>query len=221
MKQFLKQLVPDFYLDYLHRKRVETVEKTSLLSWRKNIYNDWLKSGKPSPPPHAVKQYVIEQYRSKYDVSTLIETGTFRGDMINSQKVFFKNIYSIELDQTLHNEAKRKFQYFRNIHLIQGDSGKEIFKLISQISEKSIFWLDGHYSGMDTALGDVECPVLGEIDGVFSGSIKNHVLLIDDARCFTGNNSYPTIEELFNYVLKYNSKYKMEVDCDVIRFVAE
>jgi hypothetical protein len=220
MKQFLKQLVPSFYLDYLHRKRVETAERTSLLNWRQIVYNDWLKSGKPLPPPHAVKQVVIEKYRSEYNINTLIETGTFRGDMINAQKVFFNKIYSIELDPTLHNEAKRKFQYFRNIHLIQGDSGKEIFKLISQIDEKSIFWLDGHYSGMDTALGDVECPVLGEIDGIFSGSIKNHVLLIDDARCFTGNNSYPTIEELHNYVIKYNSKYKMEVDCDVIRFVA-
>jgi len=52
----------------------------------------------------------------------------------------------------------------------------------------------------------------------FSGKIKNHILLIDDARCFVGENSYPTIEELRAYVLKYNNLYKMTVDCDIIRF---
>lgn len=221
MIDFLKQFIPTFYLDFLHRKRIENLEEKSLLNWRQISYNDWLNSGKPTPPPHAVKQFVIDKYRIKHNISTLVETGTFRGEMINSQKVFFNNIYSIELDQKLHNEAKNNFKYYRHIHLIQGDSGKEIFNLIKKIDEKCIFWLDGHFSGMDTALGDLECPILGEIDGIFSGSIKNHILLIDDARCFTGNNSYPTIEELNAYVLKHNSKYKMEVDCDIIRFVVE
>jgi hypothetical protein len=84
-----------------------------------------------------------------------------------------------------------------------------------------LFWLDGHYSGGYTAKGSLECPILGEIDGVFSGEIQNHIILIDDARCFVGENSYPTKEDLYSYVLKYNKNYKMSVDCDIIRFEVE
>ncbi len=219
MKQIFKKIIPNILLDYLHWSRVSLNEKDIFINWRQKKYDEWIENGRVLPPPHAVKQYVINNYRVKYNIKSLIETGTFRGEMIESQKVFFDEIYSIELDKTLHDKAKNTFKYFRNIKLIHGDSGEIIFKIISKIKKKSIFWLDGHYSGMDTALGDVECPILKELDGVFSGKIKNHILLIDDARCFTGNNSYPTIDELYNYVLKYNKEYKMEVDCDIIRFI--
>jgi hypothetical protein len=84
------------------------------------------------------------------------------------------------------------------------------------LTTRSIFWLDGHYSGEGTALGAKECPIFAEIDGVFSSAIKNHILLVDDERCFTGSNSYPTKEELLKYVHKYNPNYKLKLMDDVI-----
>jgi len=137
---------------------------------------------------------------------------------LKHKKRDFDKVYSIELDSKLFNEATKRFKYDRNVHLVHGDSGAKIFDIIHELDAQSIFWLDGHYSGGYTAKGFLDCPILGEIDGVFSGKIKNHILLIDDARCFVGENSYPTIEELRAYVLKYNNLYKMTVDCDIIRF---
>lgn len=218
LKQIFKQLIPNFYLDYIHRLRIDQQIVDNYNGWRNLVWDRWVKEGEQLPPPHAVKQKVIADYQKKYNTKILVETGTLHGDMIEAQKRNFESVYSIELDQKLYNEAIERFKYDRKVHLILGDSGKKIFDIINSISTRAVFWLDGHYSGTYTALGDVECPIYGEIDGVFSGKIKDHILLVDDARCFVGENSYPTVEELYNYIKKYNPNYKMSVFVDILRF---
>ena len=138
--------------------------------------------------------------------------------MIEAQKLFFNQLYSIELDKKLFKDAVNRFRYDRKIQIINGDSGKVMYELIKKINKRAIFWLDGHYSGTYTALGDLECPIYEELKAIFTSKIKNHIIIIDDARCFTGNNSYPSVLELKDFVLKYNSNYKMIIDTDSIRF---
>jgi hypothetical protein len=218
LKKIFKSLVPDFYLDHLHKQKIDKQIIFNYENWRDTCRNEWVKKGSPLPPPHAVKQKVISEYQKKHKCKILVETGTFHGEMIEAQKRSFEKIYSIELDDKLHSEASKRFIYDRNIHLIKGDSAVQLFEVIKKINEKSIFWLDGHYSGSYTALGNLECPIHGEIDGIFSGYIKNHIILVDDARCFVDENSYPTKEKLFNQIKNYNPEYKMSVEEDIIRF---
>ncbi|NMC95878.1 MAG: FkbM family methyltransferase, partial [Deltaproteobacteria bacterium] len=45
----------------------------------------------------------------------------------------------------------------------------------------------------------------------------DHVILIDDAREFTGNNNYPTLEELRQILKNSRREWQMTVDADVIR----
>jgi hypothetical protein len=217
MKYLIKKIVPKFYLDYKHRQLVDFQELKNFKVWREKVWDNWIKEGNPIPPPHAVKQKIISDYKLKYNINNLIETGTLHGEMIEALKREFKTLFSIELDLKLFNEAKSRFKYDRNVNIVHGDSGLKIFDVIKLIDTKSIFWLDGHYSGTYTALGDLECPIFGEIDGIFSGKIKDHIILIDDARCFNGHNSYPAKEDLLDYIHKYNKNYKMSVDCDIIR----
>ena len=218
MKSLIKRFLPDFYLDYQHKKRIDSYEIQNYKDRRSKIWNTWNKDGRPLPPPHEIKQVVIDEFQKKYNVSILVETGTYMGDMVEAQKRVFDKVYSIELDDKLYREAVKRFRYDRNITIKQGDSGTKIFEIVKEIEKRALFWLDGHYSGGITAKGSKDCPILEEIDGVFSGKIKNHILLVDDARCFVGENSYPTKEALYDYVLKHNKNYKMSVDCDIIRF---
>ncbi len=80
-----------------------------------------------------------------------------------------------------------------------------------------MFWLDGHYSAGFTAKGELETPILAELETILQNNL-NHIILIDDARCFTGNNDYPTKEYLKTYVLGKQKNYKMDVIDDIIRF---
>ena len=59
----------------------------------------------------------------------------------------------------------------------------------------SLFWLDAHFSGGNTALGKTPCPLLEELDIILATGEK-HYLLIDDARCFGALGGFPTLEEI-------------------------
>lgn len=178
----------------------------------------WKLAGKPIPIPHELKQLAIKKYKSIYGCTILVETGTFRGDMVAAQRKNFNHIYSIELSEKLWADAVTRFKDFDTITILQGDSGKELKNIIFLLQQPAIFWLDGHYSAGETAKGEKECPIFEELDCILINNQYKHVLLIDDARCFNGQGDYPTIENLTAYVKSKNNKYEVEVKNDIIRY---
>lgn len=203
----MKPLLPQFLKNILKKRR----EKKWLQKWNE--------SGCPVPPPHIVKQMTIREYQEKYRYLILVESGTYLGDMVEAQKKRFKKIYSIELGVDLYDKAKKRFKKKKNITIMQGDSGKVLPKILAEINEPAIFWLDGHYSAGITARGDKDCPIFEELEAIFKSKKFNHVLLIDDARCFTGIGDYPSIDKLTEFIKRKNEKYQIEVINDIIRCV--
>ncbi|MEP7277042.1 MAG: hypothetical protein ABI813_00225 [Bacteroidota bacterium] len=184
----------------------------------KRQFKQWEAMGRPAPPPHIVKQMTIRDYQQQYGYGILVETGTFRGDMVEAQKRNFKSVISIELDMQLFKKAKHTFRKDLNVKILQGDSGKVLLPVAQQLSEPAIFWLDGHYSSGVTAKGSTECPIFDELDCIFNAAPMEHVLLIDDARDFNGQGDYPTIARLTNHVKNRNNKYQVRVENDIIRY---
>jgi hypothetical protein len=181
------------------------------------ILNEWKSKNCPAPPPHIVKQMTIQQYQIQFKYKVFVETGTFLGDMVEAQRRYFEKVYSIELGTRLYENAKKRFERNRNVVIALGDSGNVLPKILTKINEPAIFWLDGHYSEGITAKGEKECPIFEELDAIFNAPRYNHVLLIDDARCFIGKGDYPNIETLTQYILKKESRYHIEVYNDIIR----
>lgn len=178
----------------------------------------WFLVGKPIPPPHIYKQKVVLNYRSMYKVNTLVESGTYLGDMVFGVKNKFHSIISIELSDFYFKKALQRFKSQPHIKIINGDSGKEIKKILNKTNQPCIFWLDGHYSSGLTAKGKLNTPVLNELKSILAHKIKSHVILIDDARCFTGRDDYPKISAI-KKLLK-NSNYILGVKNDIIRITA-
>jgi len=207
IKKILRPLIPQWVLNVFRKRR----EKKQIYEWNKN--------GCPVPPPHIVKQMTITEYKDKYGYEVLVETGTYMGDMVEAQKKRFQKIFSIELGVDLFNNATRRFKNDKNVTIVQGDSGKVLSKILLEINKPAIFWLDGHYSAGITAKGEKECPIFEELDAIFNSKKFNHILLIDDARCFIGEGDYPTIPQLTEYIKRKNEKYQVEVKNDIIRFV--
>ena len=205
-KEILKDILPEKVLCHLEAFN------------RSRLIREWKKHGEPLPPPHAVKQSVILEYKRKFQIEVLVETGTFRGDTIFAQRHSFKRIYSIELDPVLHTAARERLRKFGHVQLLQGDSGMLISELARSIHEPCLFWLDGHYSGGETARGVSETPIMNELHGIFSTG-QSHIVLIDDARLFIGQNDYPTIDALRNFVFRLRTSYDVSVKWDIIRLV--
>ena len=175
----------------------------------------WSAMGCPIPAPAEVKRKTISNLQNKYHAQTFVETGTFYGGMVEAQRKNFSKIYSIELDSKLCKNAQLRFKEYSHIEIIQGDSGQVLKKIVPKLKKRSIFWLDGHYSGGETAKGKKETPIFEELKSILSQKI-DHILLIDDARCFNGKGDYPTIKNLSEFILKKKPKSKIEIKNDTI-----
>jgi len=183
----------------------------------KKILRNWEKKGRPVPPPDLVKQKTVREYARKFSLDTLIETGTYLGDMVDATRDTFGRIFSIELDDALYERARKKFSKFHYISIVQGDSGEVLPVILADIEQPCLLWLDGHYSGGDTAKGRLETPILQELHYILAHDVERHVILIDDARLFTGRNNYPTIEEIQELVFTRHPDWIFEVKYDIIR----
>src|ERR1019366_8036945 len=116
--------------------------------------------------PQIIKQRMVARYASAFGIHTLIETGTFYGDMVHAMRRRFRRIVSIELSQDLFNKAKLRFRTHPHVELLQGDSGDLLPSVLAKVSEPCLFWLDGHYSEGDTAKGEMETPILRELNTI-------------------------------------------------------
>jgi hypothetical protein len=175
----------------------------------------WERSGRTSAPPHLVKQAVIRRYATRYRCTTLVETGTYKGDMLLAMLDQFRTLYSIELHPRLYERARRLFQNRPQVRLFQGDSGERIADVLSELSEPAVFWLDGHFSAGQTAKAELNTPIIAELDQVLCHRIPDHVVLIDDARLFNGTEDYPTLEDVRQQAAR-SGQFEVRVEDDVI-----
>jgi hypothetical protein len=77
--------------------------------------------------------------------------------------------------------------------------------------------LDAHYSGGITAGSERSQPVLDELAAILAHPVSGHVILIDDARGFTGEEASPKMEELQRLVALHKPRWTFKVRDDIIR----
>ncbi len=211
----IKTIVPQMVLDHYSKKRDMAAARRDA----QVLVKQWEASGKPVPAPHVVKQAVVEMYARKYHVRVLVETGTYKGAMVTACKNQFGKIISIELDRELYEKAKALFAADSHISICLGDSSELLPELLEAINVPCLFWLDGHYSGGVTAKSRLSTPIMEELKCIFSHNIKSHIILIDDARCFTGADDYPVLDDLESFALQHGQDYHFLVQDDIIRLV--
>ena len=172
-----------------------------------------------TPPKHTAKQRILREYAIKYNLRIFVETGTYRGDMVEAMRGCCDHIYSIELSETLYQDCLSRFRGIPGIELIHGDSGVELGTLIKQIRRPALFWLDGHYSGGITARGTKDTPIMQELAHILSAPDMGHVIIIDDARCFGTYEGYPAISELCQYIQSKRPNTQIDIQDDMIRIL--
>lgn len=177
----------------------------------------WTANGCKGIAPPPVKRMVLSAYLKQFGINVFVESGTHVGDtlaFIAHDKAI--KCVSLELSPKYHELAQFRFSTYSNVTLFLGDSANLLPEIVSNLREPALFWLDGHYSGSDTAKGKLHTPISKEMQAIFDSPIKNHVILIDDARCFDGSNTYPNLNELLD-IVRRNSTYKVEISADIIR----
>jgi hypothetical protein len=155
----------------------------------------WVDAGKPAPVPHPVKVRNILAVAELYGLRTLVETGTQAGATLAATLDYFDHLYSIEIYEPSVIAARKRFAAHSKVKIIEGDSATKLPELVKTISEPVLFWLDGHYSGKGTGMGEEHSPIVAEIKHILSLRPPGRdAIIIDDARLFVGQDGYPPID---------------------------
>lgn len=176
----------------------------------------WLEKGKTGPAPHSVKQANLRYLGHRFKAAVLVETGTFRADMLVSLHNNFEKLFSVELSKELYEYSKRRCAGLPNVVIHNGDSAKVLPEICGSISGTVLFWLDGHYSGGDTALGDKTCPAIDELNVILQSRNITPVIVIDDARLFNGMDGYPTILNVLDCIRSHPVAMQVNIHDDAI-----
>ncbi len=179
----------------------------------------WVVAGRPVPPPHLVKQRTLRRLAKEFRLPILVETGTYRGEMVEAMRRDFERIYSIELGRDLAEAARRRFTGDPRIEILQGDSAEVLGRLLPALDRPALFWLDSHFSDADTARSDLITPIRRELDLILARPLaRRSAILIDDARLFTGRDDYPTMEALRADLARWGFSVSAVKD-DIIRIL--
>jgi hypothetical protein len=146
----------------------------------------------------------------KYPNRFFVETGSLAGQGIQAAlDAGFEKVYSIELAEPLYRRCVARFEGDARVELILGDSAEKLPELIKRLDCPATFWLDGHFSGGETALGSKTSPLMEELRAIGAHSIRTHTILIDDMRCW--HEDYEEIgfgeRQLRNTILAINPGY--------------
>jgi hypothetical protein len=180
----------------------------------------WKLRGEPIRSPHLLKQRTVRDYAQRYGLRVLVETGTYYGEMVVAMKKRFAEIYSVEFDPQLAQRAMKKFAHWPHVHILEGDSQKAVPELLKSLKEPTLFWLDAGYYGWAGLHGN-ERRLTSELEAILSHSIKQHVILMDDARGLNGQNGSPTVEQLKQRIEAEFPGRGFEVKYDILRIVPE
>ena len=176
----------------------------------------WVARGKPVRSPHLLKQMTVAEYGRRYGLRTLVETGTYYGEMVAPMRKHFDRIYSIELEPQLAEISRQRFGGDPSITVLEGDSQVLVPKVVAELKAPAVFWLDAGYYGVHPAQGDLS-RLLTELRAILSSPIAGHVVLMDDARCFVGAENKFTAAQLVAWIEKEFPDRKAEIVRDIFR----
>jgi hypothetical protein len=176
----------------------------------------WKVRGEPRRIPHLLKQRTVLEYARTYRLTTLVETGTYYGEMIAAVGKHFQRIYSIELDARLAKLAQQRFCGNARVEIIEGDSQKVVPRLLQQINEGCLWWLDAGYCGWIGELGNPN-RLGSELNSILSDRRFTHVVLMDDADGVNGEGGSPTLDELIGSIQSTYPDRQVEVVRNIIR----
>lgn len=203
----------------------DAVQRAGLLTIVRNLralvrrdVASWVAKGCQSPAPNVVKMAVVRHFVESSGAAHFIETGTYLGSMVEHIAETGVDCITIEIDDEIHRRAVDILKRKKNIRCVKGDSAALLPEVLRSISRPAVFWLDGHYSGGFTGKADLDTPVSAELQMIMDHPVKGHIVLIDDARDFTGNDGYPRLSTLLSH-FDDNPDYRAEVSADIIRIV--
>jgi len=168
-----------------------------------------------------IPKKLVNLIKNHYSIELFIETGTFKGQTSSWAAGAFRNVITVENSKELFDEAVKNLAPLNNLRCLYGNSAIVLQKILADINEPALFWLDAHWCGGPTHNHADLFPLLEEIK-VVKQSAFNHIIMIDDARFFLkpppapqDPDTWPGLKEITE-LLNLDKDYFTFVSEDVI-----
>lgn len=116
----------------------------------------------------------------------------------------------MEIKPSFVKHCRNRFKSHKEMHIVQGDSAKDLGKMIAKLNKAITFWLDGHNS-KPNSYGDKNTPLLEELNQIKQHPIKTPTILIDDMHCVgTILFDFITKEEIIEKIMEINPNYTIQ-----------
>ena len=125
------------------------------------------------------------------------------------------SIYSIEYVPVLAERATSKFAHEKHVRIFCGDSRVVMPEVLALLNGPALFWLDAGYYGWVGMEADKQ-RLSAEMEMIL-GHPYPHIVLLDDARCLTGQKGIPTVSDVKAYVESKFPQRSVEVKYDIMR----
>lgn len=86
----------------------------------------------------------VQEHVNLEHFQTCVETGTGLGHSTTLLQQLFKQVYTIELNEALYNDATAKFSESDNVTCVFGDSAQKLGDIMINLNTPTIFFLDAH-----------------------------------------------------------------------------
>lgn len=156
---------------------------------------------------------IFGKYKCNHNI--FIETGTYKGGSVElALDCNFNKIYSLDISTQHKLECQTKFEsQIRNkqIELLFGDTINELPKIINQLTEPALFWLDAHFDVHADVRGKYDCPIIQELDIIKTSKSNLHTIMIDDLRIFKNQTDWGVgiyIQDIEKKLKEINPSYQ-------------
>jgi predicted O-methyltransferase YrrM len=109
----------------------------------------------------------------KYQISTVVETGSFVGNTTILFGYLFDEVHTVEINSDFYQITKSNLKGFSNVKCYLGSSEQVFKKLLPSLKNKTVlFYLDAHWEAF--------WPLLDELEEISKTHRDNCVIVIDD-----------------------------------------
>ncbi|REJ66420.1 MAG: hypothetical protein DWQ31_15270 [Planctomycetota bacterium] len=170
---------------------------------------------------------IVLELARLHRATAFVETGTFHGTTTRWASDHFEIVHTIERAQGLYDLHSQELAKIEGVTPHLGDSRDVLPQIVRELGDRrAVHWLDGHWSGGETAGESDECPLLDELR-CLSGRADD-ILLIDDARLFMSAPppphepaQWPTTAEICDALPKAAKRPIVQIIDDVIFVVPD
>jgi hypothetical protein len=147
------------------------------------------------PSEHAKRRHLLELFRERGH-RTFLESGTYRGDTTAYFVPHADRVITVEIDDQYYQKAKARFAAEPKVEVVIGDALAEIPRIVGELGDPPLIWLDGHYSGGATGLGVEVEPALTIIELIGGVAPAGTTIIVDDLRLFGRLADFPGLDDL-------------------------